>query len=106
MLFTNAFRAQMALTSVIEAFWGCMSDGGSILLSTKGDLDPPSLNFYFEGEPGEKVLKKAAAASSEWREFEELASILDIRYEWQEPGGGFVLFFCGAPAQGQTALSK
>jgi hypothetical protein len=106
MLFTNAFRVRMALTRAIEAFLGCMNSGGSILLSIKSDLDPPSLNLYFEGEPGQKVLEQAVAGSSEWREFEELASILGIRYEWQAPGKGFTLFFCASPAQGRTAESK
>jgi hypothetical protein len=83
-----------------------MSSGGSILLSTKSSLDPPSLNLYLESEPGREVLEQAVAGYSEWREFEELATILGIRYEWQAPGKGFAMFFCGAPADGLTADSK
>jgi hypothetical protein len=101
MLVAGAFQVQMALTGAIEAFVACMGAGGSIVLSTKEDLSQPSLHFYFHGEPGEKTLQKAVVESSEWRRFEELASVLDIRYEWLAPGGGLALFFCGAPAMGQ-----
>jgi hypothetical protein len=98
MLFTNAYRVRMALTRVIKAVSSCMSGGSSILLSPKPDLDPPALNFHFEGEPGPKMLQQAVAESGEWLEFEELSSILNIRCEWQAPGEGFDLFFLGAKA--------
>lgn len=106
MLVTNPFRVQMALTRVIEVFTGCMSGSGSILLQVREDLDPPWLDFCFEGESGEKVVKEAVAEFSEWREFEELASILDMRYEWQMPDGGFALFFSDASARELSTPSK
>jgi len=97
MIFTNAFRVRMALTRAIEAFLGCMGGGGSIVLATKSDLDSPHLVIYCEGEPGRKVLEDGVAGSGEWREFEELASILAIRCEWQAPGKGVALFFRRSP---------
>ncbi len=105
-LVMNPFRVQMALTMAIEVFTGCMSGGGSILLQVREDLDPPGLDFYFDGESGEKVVREAVAEFSEWREFEELASMQDMRYEWLAPGGGFSLFFPGTLSPKQTTSSK
>lgn len=102
MLFTNAYRVRMALTRVIEAFSGCMSSGGSILVSTESGSDPPSLYVCFEGEPGREILERAVAESGKWREFEELASILGVRREWREPGNRFALIFCGPDSPGTT----
>jgi phosphoglycerate-specific signal transduction histidine kinase len=93
MLFTNAFRIQMALTMAIDAFIGCMSASGSILMLVRDDLGSPSLNFYFGGESCEKVVKEAVAKFGEWQEFEELASSLGMRYNWRASDGDFVLFF-------------
>jgi hypothetical protein len=95
MLFTNAFRFQMALTMAIEAFIKCMSGSGSIVMMLTQDRGPPSLVFYFEGESCQRVAKGAVEELAEWREFEELASILDIRYEWRASDDGFVVFFPG-----------
>jgi len=106
MLFTNAFRVQMALTRAMEALLACRSGEGTISLATKGDHDPPSLDVRFVSEAGEGVSTEALAQSGEWREFEELASIVDIRYQWRAPGGGLAMFFCRAPARGQPAESK
>ena len=106
MLVINPFRVQMALTRAIEVFTGCMSGGGSILLQVREDLDSPGVDFYFDGEFGEKVIKEAVAESSVWREFEELASMQDMRYEWLAPGGGFSLFFAGPQSPKQTTSSK
>ncbi len=106
MLVINPFRAQMALTGAIEVFTRCMSGGGSILLQVREDLDPPGLDVCFEGKSGKKVVKEAVADFSKWMEFEELASILEMRYEWQMPDGGFAIFFPGAPAREQSAASK
>ena len=105
-LVMNPFLIQMALTMAIEVFTGCMSGGGTILLQVREDLDPPGLDFYFDGESGEKVIKEAVAEFGEWREFEELASMQDMRYEWLAPGGGFSLFFTGALSRKQTNSSK
>ncbi len=99
MVFSSAFLVQMALTRTIEAFCGYMGAGSSIVLSTKEDLDRPSLNFCFDSDPGEKTLQEAVAESSEWRQFKELASILNIHYEWLAAGDGLALFFCGTPDQ-------
>jgi len=94
MLLTNAFRVQMALTRAIDAFVRCMSGlNGSILMLVRDGLDSPGLDFYFEGESCEKVVKGVVEEFGEWREFEELASILDLRYDWRTPDGGIALFF-------------
>ncbi len=106
MLFTNAFRVQMALTRAIEAFIGCMSGSGSILMQVRDDLGSPGLDFYFEGESCEKVVKEAVEKFDEWQEFEELASILDMRYDWRASDGGFALFFPGMPTPERTPESK
>lgn len=106
MLFANAFRVRMALTRAIEAFSGCMGRGGSIMLSTESSLNSPSLCFRFEGDPGLEVLEQAVTESGEWWEFEELASILGIRCEWQTPAKRFALFFAGAPVQVPAAGSE
>ena len=104
-IFTNAFRVQMALTRAIEAILKCVN-GGSILLSTKGDADPPSLTICLEGETGQKVSQETVSGANEWREFEELASVLDIRCEWRAHGEGLALFFGGAPARGLAVDSE
>ena len=106
MLVINPFRVQMALTRAIEVFTECMSGGGSILLQVREELDPPGLDFYFDGEFGEKVVMEAVAEFSEWREFEKLASMQDMHYEWFVPGGGFSLFFAGTLSPKQTTSSK
>jgi hypothetical protein len=106
MLFTNAFRLQMALTRAVEAFLGCMGGKGSIMLSAKGAPGPPCVNLDCEAGTGERVARQAVAASGEWREFEQLASLLDIRCEWQAQGGGLALFFGGGPVLGQAANPK
>jgi len=93
MLFTSAFRVQMALTKAIESFIGCMSGSGAILVLVREDLGAPGLDFYFEGESSQRVVREAVAEFGEWQEFEELASLLDIRYDWRTPDGAFVLFF-------------
>jgi hypothetical protein len=93
MLCTSAFRVQMALTMAIEAFIKCMSGSGSILIKVKDDPGAPRLDFYFGGESCEKVSKGSVEEFAEWREFEELASILDIHHDWRASDGGFVLFF-------------
>jgi hypothetical protein len=96
MLFSNAFRIQMALTMAIEAFIGCMSGGsGSILILVSDDPGSPGLDFYFEGESCEKVVKEAVAKFSEWQEFEELASSLGMRYNWRASDASFVLLVPG-----------
>ena len=98
MLLTNAFRVQMALTRAIDAFVRCMSGlGGSILMLVRESVDSPGLDFCFEGESCEKVVKGAVEEFGEWRDFEELASILDLRYDWRTPEGGLALFFRGVP---------
>jgi hypothetical protein len=93
MLFTSAFRVQMALTRAIEAFIRCMSGSGSILLAVMDDTGSRGLSFYFEGESCQKVAKGSVEELAEWRDFVELASILDIRYEWLASLGAFALFF-------------
>jgi hypothetical protein len=103
MLSANAFRLQMALTRAVEAFLGCMSGKGSIMLSTQGGPGPASLKLDCQVETGQRVPGQAVAASGEWREFEQLASILDIRCEWRARGGGVTLFFGAGPVRGQTA---
>jgi C4-dicarboxylate-specific signal transduction histidine kinase len=96
MLFTDAFRVQMALTRAIEAFIGCMKGSGSIMIRVRDDPGPPGLDFYFEGESSEKVVKEAVVELGEWRDFEELVSILGMRYDWQASDGTIFLFFpCG-----------
>ena len=103
MLLTNAFRVQMALTKAIDAFVRCMSgSSGSILLLVREGLDSPGLDFYFEGESCQKVIKEAVEKFGEWREFEELASILDLRYDWRTPDAGLALFFPGMPTRERT----
>lgn len=102
MLFASPFHLQMALTRALEAFFACMGPGSSIVLSTKQEIDRPFLSFDFDGEPGEKTLQEAVAESGKWRQFEELASILDIRYEWLAQSGGLALFFRAAPVRGKT----
>lgn len=97
LLFTSAFRVQMALTRAIEAFIRCMSGSGSILVGVRDDPGPPGLDFYFEGESCQKVAKGSVEELVEWRDFVELASILDIRYEWLASLGAFALFFPIAP---------
>ncbi len=106
MLVINPFRVQMALTRAIEVFTGCMKGGGSILLQVREDPDPPGLDFYFEGEFAEKVIKEAVGAVSEWLEFEELSASEGMRYEWAAPGGGFSLFFAGTLSEKQTITLK
>jgi hypothetical protein len=106
MLIVNPFRVQMALTMAIEVFTGCMGGGGSILLQVREDLDPSGLDFYFDGGLGEKVIKEAVTEFSQWREFQELASMQDMRCEWLMPGGGFSLFFAGTLSPKQTPSSK
>lgn len=107
MLFTNAFRTQMALTMAIEAFIGCLNGGsGSILMLARDALGSPCLDFYFRGESCEKVVKEAVAKFDEWQEFEELASSLGMRYNWQASDAEFVLFFPGVQTPEKTAPSK
>jgi hypothetical protein len=101
-LFTSAFRVQMALTKAIEAFIKCMSGSGSILMMVRKDLGPPCLDFYCEGECCEKVVKEAVEQSDEWQEFRELAAILDMRHEWRADGG-FLVFFPGVGVREWTA---
>jgi len=106
MLFSNAFRIQMALTSAIEAFIGCMSGGsGSILILVSDDPGCPCLDFYFEGESCEKVVKEAVAKFGEWQEFEELASSLGMRYNWRASDASCVLFFPGGRTPERTTPS-
>jgi len=103
MLFINPFRVQMALTRAIDAFVRCMSgSSGSILMLVRESVDSPGLDFYFEGESSDKVVKGAVEAFGEWREFEELASILDLRYDWRAPDIGMALFFPGVPTPERT----
>ncbi len=106
MLFTNAFRTQMALTMAIESFIGSMGGSGSILMLARDDLGSPCLDFYFGGESCEKVVKEAVAKFDEWQEFEELASSLGMRYNWQASDADFVLFFQGGQKSEGTAPSK
>ncbi len=103
MLLTNAFRVQMALTRAIEAFIRCMGGSGSILMLVREDIGFPGVDFYFEGESCEKVVKGAVEEFGEWREFDELASILDLRYDWRPSDGGFVVFFPGVRASEVTS---
>ncbi len=104
MLFTNAFRMQMALTMAIEAFIECMSGGsGSILIHVGEDSGTPCLVFYFEGEACEKVVREAVAEFGEWQEFEELASSLGMRYNWRATDTSFVLFAPGGRPAEQSA---
>lgn len=105
MLLTNAFRVQMALTKAIESFIRCMSGSGSILMLVREGLDCPGVDFYFEGESCEKVVKGAVEQFGEWHEFEELASILDMSYDWRPSDGGFVVSFPGARAPERTGWS-
>ena len=87
----------MALTRAIDAFLRCMGGlGGSILMVVRESVDSPGLDFCFEGESCKKVVKGSVEEFVEWREFEELASILDLRYDWRTPDGGIALFFPGA----------
>ena len=95
MFFTNAFKVQMALTRAIEAFIRCMSGSGSILMTVKEVSGSAALDFYFEGESCGKVGRGALEQFTEWQDFEELASILDIRHQWLPSDGGFALFFSG-----------
>ena len=83
----------MALTMAIEAFIGSMSGRGSILMLARDDLGSPCLDFSFEGESCEKVVKEAVSKFGEWQEFEELASSLGMRYNWQASDADFVVFF-------------
>jgi hypothetical protein len=106
MLFTNAFRTQMALTRAIEAFIGSMSGSGSILMLARDDLGSPCLDVYFGGESCEKIVKEAVAKFDEWQEFEELASSLGMRYNWQASDADFVLFFPGGQTPERTVPSK
>ena len=106
MLFANAFRIQMALTMAIEAFIGCMIASGSILMLVRDDLGSPCLDFSFEGESCEKVVKEAVSKFGEWQEFEELASSLGMRYNWRASDGDFVVFFPGGRTPERTAPSK
>jgi hypothetical protein len=105
-LFTSAFRIQMALTMAIEAFIGSMSGSGSILMLVRDDLGSPGLGFYFGGESCEKVVKEAVAGFDEWQQFEELASSLGMRYDWQASDADFVIFFPGGQTPETTAPSK
>jgi C4-dicarboxylate-specific signal transduction histidine kinase len=105
-LYTNAFRLRMSLTRAIEALSGCMRSGGSILVSAQSDVDPPSLELSYEGEPDREALEQALAVSGEWLEFEELASVLGIRYQWQTSRKGLAMFFSNAPADVQNVDSK
>jgi hypothetical protein len=95
MLFTNAFRVQMALTRAIEAFIRCMSGSGSILMTVREGPGSAGLDFYFEGESCGKVNSGALEQFTEWQDFEELASILDIHYQWLPSDGSFAIFFSG-----------
>ena len=106
MLFTNGFRIQMALTMAIEAFIGCMSASGSILTLVRDDFGSPCLVFHFGGESCERVREEGVAKFGEWREFEELASSLGMRYDWRTYDGDFVLFFPGGPTPERTAPPK
>jgi hypothetical protein len=100
---TNAFRVQMALTRAIDAFIRCMSGlGGSILMLVREGVESPGLDFHFEGESCGRVIKGAVEEFDEWREFEELASILDLRYDWRTPDGGIALFFPGVQTPERT----
>jgi C4-dicarboxylate-specific signal transduction histidine kinase len=93
MLLTNPFSLQMALTRAIEAFIKCMNGSGSILITLTMDTGTARLVYYFEGESGQRVKKGSVEGFVEWDEFEELASMLNIRYEWRSLDGGFALFF-------------
>ena len=95
MLFTSAFRVQMALTRAIEAFIKSMGGSGSILIKVKNDPGAPGLDFYFGGESCEKVSRGAVEEFAEWHEFEELAAVLDIRHAWRTSDGAFALSFSG-----------
>ena len=106
MLFANAFRIQMALTMAIEAFIGCMSATGSILMLVRDDLGSPCLDFSFEGESCEKVVREAVSKFGEWQEFDELASSLGMRYNWRASDGDFVVFFPGGQTPGRTTPPK
>jgi hypothetical protein len=105
-LFSNAFRIQMALTMAIEAFIGSMSGSGSILMLVRDDLGSPCVGFHFGGESRERIVKETVAKFDEWQEFEELASSLGMRYNWQASDADFVLFFRGGRTPERTAPSK
>jgi len=107
MLFSNAFRIQMALTMAIEAFIGCLNGGsGSISMLARDDCGSPCVDFYFGGESCEKVVKEAVAKFDEWQAFEELASSLGMRYNWQASHAEFVVIFPGVQTPEKTAPSK
>ncbi len=94
-LSTNAFRIQMALTRAIEAFLHCIEGSGSICMTVQEGPGDPGLSFCFEGECCGTVKNESVEKIPEWRDFEELASILDIRHEWRPLEGSFVLSFPG-----------
>ncbi len=106
MLSGNPFRIQMALTRSFEACMGYMSGGGAILLQVIGNLERPGFHVFLKGQSGEKVVKENVVSCSEWIEFEELVSVMDLSYEWQAEGGGFALFFPGAGSAEKAAPSR
>jgi len=90
---TSPFGFQMALAKAVEACIDSMSGKGVINLNVRGGRGRPALDIDCQTQvEASPVFKETVSESPAWREFEEIASMLQIEIQWPRVGGtGFAL---------------